>query len=82
MKMKEVLNKLEISNEYTYIVEPYWKFSDMYKAIVETECRLNRDCLQSIANTWHESPIDIFTSDTIDGNVFHIDDIAMVVIYF
>lgn len=82
MKMKEVLQKLEISDEYTYTVEPYWKFSDMFEAVVQTQCQLNRDCLQSIADIWIEHPIDILTTDTIDGNALKIKDIAMITIYF
>ena len=39
MKMKEVLQKLEISDEYTYTVEPYWKFSDMFEATATSPFR-------------------------------------------
>jgi len=41
IKMKEVINKLEISDEYSYSVEPYWKFSDMFEAVVQSQSSLN-----------------------------------------
>lgn len=72
MKMKDVINKLGVFDEYTYLVEPYWKFSDMYVAVVETQCQFKCECLQSIADIWKDYSDDILTSDTINGNVIRI----------
>ena len=82
IKMREVTNKLGISDEYSYSVEPYWKFSDMYKAVVQSQSSLKRECLQSIADIWEDYSDDILTSDTITGNVIRLENIAMIDIWY
>lgn len=80
--MREVIYKLGVFDKFTYSVEPYWKFSDMYLSVVETQCRLKREYLQSIANIWEDYSDDILTSDTINGNVIKIKDVAMIDIWY
>ena len=69
IKMREVTNKLGISDEYSYSIEPYWKFPDMYEAGVETKCLLNCESLQGIADIWEDFSDHVLTTDTINDNV-------------
>ena len=81
-KTKEILSLLEIKDIVSISSELYWKFSDMYKAVVQSQSSLKRECLQSIADICEDYSDDILTSDTITGNVIRLENIAMIDIWY